>query len=284
MNHDVIIVGGGPAGLAFARSLHGSGLTVAMVERQSLDALSTPASDGREIALTHRSIDTLARLGVWDRLDPGHVAPMRSARVLNGESRFALSFDPGATGEDRLGQLVPNHRIRAALFASVRDQQDLTILADTSVVSVANGRNAVRVTLADGRVLCARLLVGADSRMSAVRTMLGIGAEITPLHRSMMVARVTHEGDHDGVATEWFGHGQTIAMLPLNGRVSSAVLTLPADEMAAVAALDRDALGIEITRRYQARLGTMRVVEGPHVYPLTITYADHFAARRAAYR
>ncbi|SEM71168.1 Ubiquinone biosynthesis hydroxylase, UbiH/UbiF/VisC/COQ6 family [Sphingomonas gellani] len=282
MAQDVVVVGGGPAGLAFARSLAGSGLAVTVVERQPLAALQDPTCDGREIALTHRSVTTLTALGAWAHLDPEDIAPLREARVLNGSSRFALSFDTGATGEDRLGQLVPNHRIRRALFLATRDQPGLDLIAGVDVGSVTSSAAGRVVTLADGRVLRPRLLVAADSRFSAVREQLGIAAEVNRLGRSMLVCRVAHDGDHGGSATEWFEHGHTIAMLPLNGTLSSAVLTLPAEEAERIAALDPVALGAEITRRYDARLGAMRVVEGPRLYPLATTYARHFVATGAA--
>ncbi|PZQ60852.1 MAG: FAD-dependent hydroxylase [Sphingomonas taxi] len=280
--YDVLIVGGGPAGLALARSLRGSRLRLALIERAPVAALADPTDDGREIALTHRSVDTLTRLGAWARIPADEIAPLRSARVLNGASRFALGFDAGASGEGRLGQLVSNHHIRRALFRTVEDQDRLDVIAGVAVTSASADRAGARVTLADGRALRARLLVAADSRFSAVREQLGIAAEVNRLGRSMLVCRVAHAGDHQGVATEWFDHGQTIAMLPLNGRRSSAVLTLPADRIDRLAALTPHALGAELTRRYDRRLGEMRVVGAPHVYPLATTYARHFAATRAA--
>lgn len=282
MDHDVVVVGGGPAGLALARSLAGSGLSVAVVERQPLAQLADPDSDGREIALTHRSVGVLQALGAWAHLDAADIAPLRAARVLNGGSPFALSIDPGGAPGDPLGQLVPNHRIRRALFRAAERQPGLALLAGTTVTAVRTDRARATVILADGRMLRARLLVAADSRLSAVRERLGIAAEINRLGRSMMVCRVTHPRDHRGIATEWFDHGQTIAMLPLNGCLSSAVLTLPSAEIDRLSALDAEALGQEITRRFGARLGPMRVVEPPHVYPLVTTYARHFAATRAA--
>ena len=93
MECDVIVVGGGPAGLAFVRALAGSGLTVALIERQTPDRLADPADDGREIALTHRSLAILRALGVWERIDPAAVAPLREARVCDGRSRFARAFE-----------------------------------------------------------------------------------------------------------------------------------------------------------------------------------------------
>ncbi len=282
MDYDVVVVGGGPAGLALARSLGGIGLRLAVVERQPIEAIVDPGSDGREIALTHRSVDLLQRLGAWDHLDSADIAPLREARVLNGQSPFALSFDAAGAGDDRLGRLVPNYRLRRALFRAIEGQAGLDLLAGIGVDAVRTSRAGAVVALSDGRELGTRLLVAADSRFSAVRDQLGIAAEVNRLGRSMMVCRVAHEGDHEEIATEWFDHGQTIAMLPLNGRMSSAVLTLAPAETEGMACLDAGALGAEITRRYAGRLGRMRVVEGPHVYPLATTYARHFAATRAA--
>ncbi|MCB8829846.1 hypothetical protein LJD47_33020, partial [Escherichia coli] len=140
--------------------------------------------------------------------------------------------------------------IRQALFRAIDGQPGLDLITGTGVASVGTDRAGARVRLADGRVLDARLLVAADSRFSAVREQLGIAAEVNRLGRSMMVCRVAHEGDHRSIATEWFDHGQTIAMLPLNGRQSSAVLTLSSGQIEQLAALNPGALGAEITRRY----------------------------------
>ncbi|SNT16784.1 MULTISPECIES: 5-demethoxyubiquinol-8 5-hydroxylase UbiM [unclassified Azospirillum] len=281
-HHDVIIIGGGPAGLAFARSLAGCGLDIAIVERQPLEALADPAFDGREIALTHRSAGIMAALGAWDRIDPAEIAPLRKAVVLNGGSPFALSFGGEAEGQDRLGHLVPNHLIRRSLFHSVAGQEGLSLITGQPVTEVRADRDQGLVRLADGRCLTGRLLVGADSRFSDVRGRLGIGAEINRLGRSMMVCRVDHEGDHGGVATEWFEHGHTMAMLPLNGRLSSAVLTLPTAAMDQLMRLSPAALGQDLTQRYRERLGGMRPVSAPYVYPLATTYSHNFVGTRAA--
>lgn len=281
MDHDVIIVGGGPAGLSLAVALRASGLDIALVERAPAAALAAPAFDGREIALTQRSIRILDALGAWSLIPAGEVSPLRKARVLNGASPFALGFDPRARGTE-LGKLVSNHLIRAALFERAAAQPNLALLAGLGVTSAATDPRGAAIALSDGRRLRARLLVAADSRFSAVRDWLGIGAAIKRLGKSMLTCRVTHEAEHGQVATEWFDHGQTIALLPLGGRMSSMILTLGSGEIERIAALDEAALGAELTRRSAGRLGAMTPVGRPHAYPLAITWSRHFAADRAA--
>ncbi|WP_448663775.1 5-demethoxyubiquinol-8 5-hydroxylase UbiM [Sphingomonas sp. CJ20] len=282
MECDVAIVGAGPAGLAFARSLAGTGLDVVLLERMPMAALANPAFDGREIALTHGSQAILERLGAWEQLPADAVSPLRAARVVNGGSRFALRFDPGARDATQLGYLVPNHAIRAALFAAVQGQSGLRIVPDAAVAEArADGRRA-EVTLASGARVRARLLVVADSRMSETRDRLGIGADCNPLGRSMLVCRVRHAKPHRGVALEWFDHHRTLALLPLNDGMSSAVVTLPEEAARQMAALDDAALGRALTQAYRGRMGTMEVASTRHLYPLTTTWSHRFASGRAA--
>lgn len=282
MTYDIIIVGGGPAGLSFARALADAGLNIALVEQQDSDALADPGYDGREIALTHRSVRMLTELGAWARLPAEEISELREARVLNGLSPLALTFDTAGRPEQALGVLVSNHLIRRALFDAVQGQDGLTLMTGVKVADCKAGPEGAEIRLEDGRVLSARLLVAADSRFSSVRRRIGIGAEMNPTGKPMLVCRVSHDGTHDHVATEWFGRGQTFAMLPLNGRISSAVLTLPVDDARRLAALPDDAIGAELTARYRHRLGAMRVASSVHVYPLTMTFADRFAVPGAA--
>lgn len=282
MQFDIAIMGGGPAGLALATSLSGTGLSVAVVEKQPEAALQQAGFDGREIALTHHSQALLRAMGAWALIPEESISPLREARVLNGGSAYALRFDTSGRAEAELGKLVSNHAIRRALYRTATAAKEVTLLAGTGVASLRTDVERVELTLQDGRSLRARLLVAADSRFSMARRALGIGAETRDFGKRMMVCRLRHEAPHQGVATEWFDYGQTIAMLPLNGRESSAVITLPPEEMARLEALPEAEFGPEIARRYRQRLGAMELVSTRHVYPLVAVYAERFAATRAA--
>jgi 2-polyprenyl-6-methoxyphenol hydroxylase-like FAD-dependent oxidoreductase len=100
--------------------------------------------------------------------------------------------------------------------------------------------------------------------------------------KTMMVCRMTHEVAHEGVATEWFGHGITVANLPLNGDASGIVVTVPGHEAERLRGLDDDAYAAEIGERYGHRLGAMRMVGPRTAYPLVAVYANRFVGRRLA--
>jgi uncharacterized membrane protein YdjX (TVP38/TMEM64 family) len=156
--------GAGPAGLAMACALAGSGLRVTLLERAPEAAIADPAFDGREIALTHRSQAILRDLGAWDRIPAAETAPLREAKVLNGANPLALRFAPGRDGEP-LGRLVPNHLIRRALFETAAGT-DAVLMAGRAVAGLSLGAEGAQVTLDGGEVVSARLVVAADSRFS----------------------------------------------------------------------------------------------------------------------
>ena len=279
---DIVVVGAGPAGLCFARALAGSGLRIPLVEPQPRQALAEAAFDGREIALTHASRQCLEASGIWPRLPADEISELRHARVMNGASSFALTFSSAGDTAQPLGWLVPNHLIRRAAFDSVAAQEDVTLLCSRRVVAVQPGATQCVVTLDDGTTLHPRLLVAADSRFSATRRALGIGARMRDFGRSMLVCRMQVQHDHQHVAWEWFAHGRTMALLPLNGGQASAVITLPPRQIEALMALDEAALGRTISGFFEHRLGHMVPVARPAAYPLMGVYAQAFAAPRAA--
>ena len=106
---DIVIAGAGPVGLAFAASLAGAGLRIVLVDPQPAAALADPADDGREIALTNRSVATLCALGAWARVPEAVVAPLRLMHVLNGPSHYAMQFGAVSAADGPVGRFAPTH-------------------------------------------------------------------------------------------------------------------------------------------------------------------------------
>lgn len=281
MENHVIIVGAGPAGLSLARALAPSGAKIALIDSQDSASLEDPGFDGREIALTHRSIALLKKLGVWERIAADRVFALREACVFDGKSPFPLRYR-SPHDDQNIGCLVSNRDIRKAAFEAAGDCENVELIAGNKVASLHVGCRVANVVLSDGRELSAPLVVAADSRFSFVRNQLGISAEMNRLGKAMLVGRVRIGTPHDNIATEWFDHGQTLALLPLGAGMASAVLTVSEGAVSELLSLDADALGEELKRRFRGRFGTMTPLGPMHSYPLTTVFSDRFIHQRAA--
>ncbi len=282
MERDIIIIGAGPAGLSFARSIADSGLKVLIVEKSPLEQISKPDPDGREIALTHLSVGLLKELGAWSRIPADEIAPIKEAKVLDGDSPYSLDFDYRRASVDALGYMVSNHYIRKALFDEVATLGKVEIVTDLAVEDVRTDSEGVYVILSNGETVKARLVVAADSRFSATRRKMGIPAKMRDFSRVAIVCRMEHEKPHHDTATECFHYGRTLAVLPLPGNVSSIVITVSAIEANEIMQMDENEFNADIQRRFDSRLGWMKLVGKRYPYPLVAVHANRFVTNRFA--
>ena len=282
MDYDIAVAGAGPAALAFARSLADTGLRIVLLERQTGEQLASPPVDGRDIALTHLSRGILQRLGAWDHIPADQISPLQRARVIDGDSPYTLDFEGSGRGAEPLGYLVANHLIRKALYEVTASLDSVDILTGADVVSVGSDAEEAKVSLADGRRLSARLLIGADTRFSNSRRQMGIGAEMKDFGRVAIVCRMLHELPHEHTAWECFHYGRTLAVLPMPGNASSIVITVPADLAPEILAMGEGAFNRDIEERFGHRLGAMQLTGERFSYPLVAVHASRFVARRFA--
>ncbi|MCF6305086.1 MAG: 5-demethoxyubiquinol-8 5-hydroxylase UbiM [Rhodobacteraceae bacterium] len=281
-SYDIVVIGAGPAGLSFARCLADTDLKIALVERLPLEVLQNPAEDGRDIALTHSSERVLKNLGIWDHFPIEEIGNIRDAKVLNGNSAYALHFDSMATGSQYLGHLVPNHIIRRAAYETVKDNKNITIMTGAEVTDTSTDISGGLVTLSDGSVLKAKLVIAADSRFSDTRKKMGIGAQMHDFGRTVIVCEMNHSKPHNDTAFECFHYDQTLAILPMFGDKSSVVVTLPTDKSQALLDLSPQEFASDIQRRFAGQLGDMQLATKRHAYPLMGVYAEKFISTRFA--
>ena len=292
MNVDIVIVGAGPSGLCLARSLSGQGLTIVVIEQQSLDAISNPAFDGREIALTQSSASAMKDLGLWQLIEPQAISQLRDAKILDGRSQFEMLIPHQLSKYQELGWLISNHVIRKAAYDATQEANDLhhdiTLIPGRKVIKVKTNLPMAGVVLDDQTEISAKLVVAADNRFSTTRRMMGIAADMHDFGRNMLVCCMTHDAPHDHIAWEWFDYGQTLALLPMNpdpetGRYrSSVVITVASDEAEELMKLSPEAFSRNAKERFGNRLGEMDLVSTIHSYPLVSVYPKRLVGTRFA--
>lgn len=279
---DVLIIGAGPAGLSFARSLAGLPIRVTIIERSSLKVLQNPPEDGREIALTHLSVNLMKESGAWAQLPENDISPIERARVFDGDSDYSLDFDRQTSDLEALGYLVPNHLIRQACYEAVKDQENLTFICETSVEHVYTDDEYGYVELNNGSELMSRLVVAADTRFSESRRKMGVSASMRDFSRSAIVCRMEHSRAHEQTAFECFHYGRTTAILPMQGNRSSVVVTVNSRDADKFSQCSESEFNRDIEKQLDGLLGEMSLIGPRHVYPLVAVHANQFVSNRFA--
>jgi 2-octaprenyl-6-methoxyphenol hydroxylase len=284
---DILIVGGGLNGPVLALALARSGLTSTVIDAQPAPTLEAEGFDGRSYALALASVRLLRKLGLWEGL-ADEAQPMLEIKVSDGRagegplSPFHLHFDHAEIEEGPMGHLVEDRHLRPAVLAAITDSALITRLNGETVVAQEAGAGGVTVTLASGRRLTGRVLVGADGRRSGTAARAGITRSGWDYGQTAMVCAIEHALPHHGIAHQFFMPPGPLAILPLKGNRSSIVWSETHANAAAFNALP-DAEYLEMLRpRFGDFLGEIRLAGARYTYPLNLTLANSFVAPRVA--
>jgi 2-octaprenyl-6-methoxyphenol hydroxylase len=278
---DVIIAGAGMAGATLALALAQGGLKPVLVDPFPFETQLEPSFDGRSAAIAFSSFRAFDALGIGEDLRP-HAQRIEQILVTDGRvpgaasggpTPFFLRFDAAEIAarvdNEPLGYLLENRRTRLALSQAIQ-ARSLAIHAPAKVVGVEVADRGARVSLADGRILTAPLVVGAEGRGSLVRRAAGIGVVGWDYGQSGVVATLKLQRPHGGVAHEYFLPAGPFAILPLTEDRVSLVWT--ESTLAGEALRDaRPEMFLSLLRRRFGRyLGAVEVIGPTFVYPLSI--------------
>jgi 2-octaprenyl-6-methoxyphenol hydroxylase len=284
---DILIVGGGLNGPVLALALARSGLTSTVIDAQPAPTLEAEGFDGRSYALALASVRLLRRLGLWEGLADS-AQPMLEIKVSDGRagegplSPFHLHFDHAEIEEGPMGHMVEDRHLRPAVLAAITDNPLITRLNGETVVAQEVGVGGVTVTLASGRSLTGRVLIGADGRRSGTAARAGITRTGWDYGQTAMVCAIEHDLPHHGIAHQFFMPPGPLAILPLKGNRSSIVWSETDANATAFNALP-DADYLEMLRpRFGDFLGEIRLAGARYTYPLNLTLANSFVAPRVA--
>lgn len=277
---DIIVMGAGPIGLFFTKSLANTSLRIILVDKAEKEALEAPAYDGREIALTHPSHKMMQEAGLFKYIPHDEVYPLKEAKVFNGSLDYALRFKTPKQ-KTRLGYMVSNHHIRRASWVALQGVDNVTVITGKCVKDAKTCAQEARVVLDDGSALIGRLLVVADSRIGQGRRLLGISADSHDFARTAIVFRIKHTLPNHHTASECFFYGKTLALLPLSPYLSNCVITI--DNTQADALLADETILLDTVRSWlDGHLGALEMVDTVHSYPLLAVHARRFTTTRAA--
>mgnify|MGYP001030137825 CR=1 FL=1 len=286
---DVAIVGGGLVGASLAVALADTPLKVVLIE-----AFTPPATaarwDERCIALNDGSRHLLAQWGVWPSLAP-QAAPI-TATHISERGRFGMArFSAADAGLDALGHNTPLRAVGAALLVRAQALPALQWRCPARVQALALGEKAAQLTLDTGETISSRLVVAADGASSALRGLLGLGAEVRDYAQCALVTAVRVQRDPSAVAYERFIPTGPFALLPkprlvhddAAGFPCSLIWTLPTDDAAQKLALDDAAFLGAAQQAFGERVGRFLAVGQRQSYPLQRTVSETLTAPRVVF-
>ena len=311
--YQVVIVGAGLVGAAAALALGRQGLRVALVERQPPDTTfhgfqpvesRTPLVgqvpdetwDTRIYAISPASQRFLERLGAWQNMDAGRIQPVFRMDVA-GDRFGALRLDAYEAGVSHLATIVEAGRLQHALWQALQADGNVALHCPADIDSMQSGEPYTQLSLADGSMVEAELVVGADGAASRIREWAGLASTLTPYGQSGVVANFTCERPHRGTAFQWFSDGDILAWLPLRGHTTPRGLqptvdrsppsggnrlsmvwstrTEHADELVALGAA---ALADKVQAAGHDRLGALHLLTPAAAFPLRLIRVDAVAA------
>jgi 2-octaprenyl-6-methoxyphenol hydroxylase len=288
---DILISGGGIAGLITAAAFGADGFSVLCVDpAPPVTDEGAAGADLRSTAFLTPSVQLLEKIGLWERLAP-YATALQVMRIVDAGGaeptpRMTREFDAAEIGGQPFGWNLPNWLLRREISARLEQLQTVRFQPGTGTANVQTRDDGALVTLSDGRRIRARLLIGADGRNSPVRQALGIGVRTLRYGQKALAFAVTHDRPHHNVSTEVHRSGGPFTLVPLpdrEGRPSSAIVWMEnGRETARLAALPADEFEAEVNARSAGVLGHLSVATRLTEWPIISQIADRFTGPRTA--
>ena len=279
MQFDLVIVGGGLAGLSLACALRDTRLRIALVENRA----PQPASgwDSRVYAISPANAEFLGAIGAWKHLDPARLTAIDAMRI-RGDGGARLDFSAYQSGVAELGWIVESSLMAGELWESAKRQGNVTLFCPARPAALEIDAAGAALTLADGRTLVGRLLIGADGRDSWVRDAAELSAIDTPYGEMGVVANFECELPHRAIARQWFRDDGVLAWLPLPGQRISIVWSAPDALAGELLALPAEVLAARVAAAGGNELGQLAQITAPSAFPLRLVRVPTIVAPRLA--
>jgi 2-octaprenyl-6-methoxyphenol hydroxylase len=191
-DYDLIIIGGGPVGMALALALRGSGASVLLLEARGLPGKT---EDPRPLALSHGSRLILQRLGVWKALP--EVTPILTIHISNRGGLGRTVLTAAETGVPALGYVINHHDVFRAMYKALKScaAGELDYLTGAQVTRLETHAGLGQVEFQhDGvtKKATAKLLVVADGGR-LISQIEGVTQHVEDYQQWAVVARVKTE-------------------------------------------------------------------------------------------
>ena len=279
---DVIIAGGGMAGASLALALAQAGKSVAVIEPNTLIDFDTQQPfDLRVSAISPASRNLLQNLGVWQDITNMRINSFSKMLVEDGAGSNVLDFSATEINEPALGYIIENRLISLCLRAAAQAHPDISWYEDVVAGFSLEQEDAI-VTLGEGKVLLAQLLVGADGASSFVRQHAEVELFETNYQQQAIVASIGVHSESAPQAWQRFEEQEVLAFLPLTTDTSSIVWSVAEEKAAQLLEKNEQDFLSELQKLTGNQFGQLRINSERKTFPLYGRHAAQYVQPRLA--
>ncbi|MUG98523.1 FAD-dependent hydroxylase [Scytonema sp. UIC 10036] len=280
-DYDLVIVGGGIAGLTLASALKDSGLSVLLIEAK---VESAAVAKGQAYAVHMLSALIFQGIGVWDKILP-NIEIYRQVRLSDADHPTVVEWQTSDIGTKDLGYVAEHQALLHPLQEFVKECHNVTYLCPAEVINIHYQPELVMVDIkmaGEMRTVRSKLVVAADGSRSPIRQAAGITTKGWKYWQSCIVAFVKPEKSHNNTAYEKFWYSGPFAILPLPGNRCRIVWTAPHEEAKALCALDDEQFLAELQARYGNQMGQLELLGDRFVFQVQLMQSDRYVLHRLA--
>ena len=274
---DIIVVGGGIVGSAFALLMGRRGANIVLIEpKPPATFADRDGYDHRVYAITPKNVALLDGLDTFNDADRSRLTPIQAMRIkANGDAH--LEFSAREANRSDLATIVEHRLLAARLQQQISASQQIRLSAE-KLIQVQQDDQHITATSANGEQWRAPLLVGADGGDSWVRNECGFATHIKEYEQFGLVANFRCERDHAHTARQWFNHDGVLAWLPLPAQCISIVWSVNAARATALLAMEAADFINAVAEVGDYELGAMQLISPIGQFPLRRQRAE-FAVR-----
>ncbi|WP_439140684.1 UbiH/UbiF family hydroxylase [Planktotalea sp.] len=291
MDHDILVSGGGIAGLTATAAFAHAGFDVLCVDpAKPITARNAQGADLRSTAFLQPARSLLEEVGLWARLAP-HAQPLQIMRIIDAggpesEARMSKEFDASDISDQPFGWNLPNWMLRREMSAHLETLPNVTYKTGVGAQSLFTRTAEARVGLSDGTRVSTRLVIAADGRGSAMRDAAGIDVSTTRFGQKALAFAVTHDIAHENVSTEIHRTGGPFTLVPLpdfDGRPSSAIVWMEEGPKAqALHQMEVAQFEEAMNLRSCGVLGHLKLASERTIWPIISQHASRLNGERVA--
>lgn len=228
----IVIVGAGLIGSVMAIALASKGFDVTVVDGAK-HSDRVERNKGRTYALSRTSKNLLFNLGMWDPKKL-NVSPIKNIVLSTKKGSDDLihhlaEFKEESSSIEPSSYMIEDFYLRNMLASEINKNKKIQLLDSSEVIQDETNSFETKIMLSDKSSIRTEILIISDGRESGFAKRLNKRFFSKSYNQVAIVGNLSHDNAHNFTAHQIFLSGGPLAILPLQGKRSTFVWSLPVE-------------------------------------------------------